>query len=214
MGSFLTAWVQSPLQFLVAQIITRSFILSSIITSFVMVSEEFPAERRGWGLGIMGGLGALGFGLGVLLYGAVDYLPFGWRLLYAIGLLPLVFWGQIARGLKETTRFATIQRLAQGHSSWRDALGSIGRLWREHPRRVFAVALIGALSNAGISPTAQFTSQFLQNERGWTPTGFAAFSIAFGVFAIFANPLAGRLSDRYGRRRLTAVVLLFSPWRP
>jgi MFS family permease len=84
-GSFVTALAQSPTQFVIAQIATRTFIVSAAVTSFVVVSEEFPAANRGWGIGMLGGVGAIGFGLGALLYGFVDRLPFGWRALYALG---------------------------------------------------------------------------------------------------------------------------------
>ena len=49
------------------------------------MSEEFPAHHRGWGIGMLGGVGAIGYGFGALLYGAIEWLPFGWRALYALG---------------------------------------------------------------------------------------------------------------------------------
>ena len=65
----------------------RTCIVAAAVTSFVVVSEEFPAKnRRGWGIGMLGGVGAIGFGFGALLYGFVERLPFGWRTLYALGI--------------------------------------------------------------------------------------------------------------------------------
>lgn len=209
-GSLLTALAQSPVQFVAAQIGTRSFIISAAVTSFVMISEEFPAANRGWGIGILGGVGAVGFGLGTLLYGFVEWLPFGWRTLYLIGLLPLLFLPMIARGLRETARFTATQSAnADGLSD--GMLQPIANLLRGNPRRVVAVALIGFLANAGIGPAFQFVSQFLQIERGWTPGSFAAFSIAFGAFAVLGNPIAGRLSDKFGRRIVASAVLVLFP---
>ena len=101
-GSLATALAQSPLQFVIAQIVMRTCIVAAAVTSFVVVSEEFPANRRGWGIGMLGGVGAIGFGFGALLYGFVERLPFGWRTLYALGIAPLLFLPALARGLRET----------------------------------------------------------------------------------------------------------------
>jgi len=209
-GSLLTALAQSPVQFVLVQIATRSFIVSAAMTSFVVISEEFPATSRGWGIGILSGVGAVGFGMGTLLYGAVNWLPFGWRGLYAVGLTPLFFLPLIARELRETARFLA-QPDTGASGSFRGVLRPIARLLRQYPRRVLAIALIAALSNAGIGPSFQFISQNLQTDRGWTPGNFGLFAIVFGVFGIIGNPIAGRLGDRCGRRLVTAVALVLFP---
>jgi MFS family permease len=192
-----------------AQVVTRTCIVAAAITSFVVVSEEFPAPHRGWGIGMLGGVGAIGYGFGALLYGTIEWLPFGWRALYAIGVLPLVFLPAYARGFRETGRFAAIsQRAARAPNP----LAGLGALVREHPRRALAIALIGCLSSAGTGPSFQFVSSFLQNERGWSPHTFAALTVVFGAFAIIGNPVAGRLGDRFGRRRVASAVLALFPF--
>src|SRR3989454_4184481 len=52
-GSFATALARTPLQFVIAQIATRTCIVAAAIASFVVVSEEFPAHHRGWGIGML-----------------------------------------------------------------------------------------------------------------------------------------------------------------
>jgi MFS family permease len=210
-GSLVTALAQTPLQFVLAQIATRTFILSAALTSFVVVAEEFPAANRGWGIGMLGGVGAIGFGAGALVYGFVDQLPFGWRALYALGVLPLLLLPALGRGLHETSRFAAAQAERAGAVAPGGMLRPILELLRRHPRRALAIALLGGLSSAGIQPSLQFISEFLQTERGWTPAAFASLSVAFGAFAIIGNPLAGRLGDRYGRRAVAACVLSLFP---
>jgi putative MFS transporter len=211
LGSCATALAQTAPQFMIAQIVTRSFIIAAAVMSVVFVSEEIPASSRGWGIGILAGVGAVGFGMGTLLYGFVGWLPFGWRALYAIGLVPLLFLPALARGLRETARFTARQASGAERLSVGGALRPIFNLLRQHPRRALAIALIGAFSNAGIGPSVQFVSQFLQSERGWTPGLFAVFAIGFGAFAIVGNPVAGRLSDRYGRRVVAASMLVLFP---
>jgi putative MFS transporter len=209
LGSFATAFARSPSGFVLAQVVTRTCIVAAAITSFVVVSEEFPAPHRGWGIGMLGGVGAIGYGFGALLYGTIEWLPFGWRALYALGVLPLVFLPAYARGFRETGRFAAIsQRAARAPNP----LAGLGALVREHPRRALAIALIGCLSSAGTGPSFQFVSSFLQNERGWSPHTFAALTVVFGAFAIIGNPVAGRLGDRFGRRRVASAVLALFPF--
>jgi putative MFS transporter len=207
-GSFATALAQLPLQFVIAQLATRTCIVAAAITSFVVVSEEFPALHRGWGIGMLGGVGAIGYGFGALLYGAIEWLPFGWRSLYALGVIPLAFLPAFARGLRETGRFAA---LAERAKETPYALTAVAELVRQHPRRALAIALIGCLSTAGTGPSFQFVSEFLQTERGWSPGTFAALTVVFGAFAIVGNPVAGRLGDRYGRRTVAASVLALFP---
>jgi MFS family permease len=211
LGSLATALAQSPLQFVIGQFAMRTFIVSAAITSFVVVSEEFPAHRRGWGIGMLGGVGAMGYGFGALLYGFIEWLPFGWRALYGLGIVPIAFVPMFARGLRETGRFAATAQMAAGPASL-GALGAIADLLRSHPRRALAIALIGLLSSAGIGPSFQFISEFLQSERGWEPGAFAALTVVFGAFAIVGNPLAGWLGDRYGRRLVSGSVLALFPF--
>jgi len=208
-GSFATALAQSPLQFVAAQLATRTCIVSAAIASFVVVSEEFPALHRGWGIGMLGGVGAIGYGFGALVYGTIEWLPFGWRALYALGVAPLAFVPAFARGMRETARYAAIAKSA---GSAPNALGALAALVRQHPQRVLAIALIAGLSSAGTGPSFQFVSEFLQTERGWSPKTFATLTVVFGAFAIIGNPVAGRLGDRYGRRRVVATVLAIFPF--
>jgi MFS family permease len=123
-GSFATALARSPIEFVLAQILTRTCIAAAAITSFVVVSEEFPALHRGWGIGMLAGVGAIGYGFGALLYGAIEWLPFGWRALYALGVLPLVFL--------RATRAASARRSASRRS--RSARRRRRTRWRGSPR--------------------------------------------------------------------------------
>jgi len=210
-GSMVTALAQTPLEFVLAQIATRTFIISAALTSFVVIAEEFPAANRGWGIGMLGGVGAIGYGAGALVYGFVDRLPLGWRSLYALGVIPLLLLPTLGRGLRETSRFAAARAEGSGVEEQGGMLRPIVELVRRHPRRALAITLIGCLSSAGIGPSLQFISEFLQTERGWTPAAFASLSVAFGAFAIIGNPVAGRLGDRYGRRTVAACVLAVFP---
>jgi MFS family permease len=216
LGSALTATSQTATQFVLFQILTRTFIVTAAVVTFVVVTEEFPAENRGWGIGMLGGVSAIGFGMGALTYGFVNQIPYGWRALYMVGLVPLFLFPALRKGIVETRRFQEHSASSsRAESGWRAAVygafAPIVELYRLHPRRAFALGLLGLLSAAGTGVSFQFISEFLQTERGWTPGAFAGLSVFFGAFGIIGNPVAGRLGDRIGRRAIAVVVLALFP---
>ncbi|MGH7292039.1 MAG: MFS transporter, partial [Myxococcota bacterium] len=142
-------------------------------------------------------------------------IPYGWRALYLVGLLPLFLFPALRKGITETRRFSEHRAGLLSAVNWREAVSGafapIVALYRLHPRRALALGLLGGLSAMGTGVSFQFISEFLQTERGWTPGAFAALSVVFGAFAIVGNPVAGRLGDRYGRRVVAAAVLALFP---
>jgi MFS family permease len=50
LATLLTAFALEPWQFVVCQMLTRTFFVTGSAVAFVMIAEEFPAEHRGWGL--------------------------------------------------------------------------------------------------------------------------------------------------------------------
>jgi MFS family permease len=212
LGTLATAFTQAAWQFVAAQIVSRTFLISASATAFVMVSEELPAERRGWGVGILGALAAFGFGLGALLFAAIHVLPFGWRFLYAAGAVPLLLVPRFRRELTETRRFARTrgggERFGQALRSW---LAPIGKIVRDHPGRALAVALLGSLSAGGFASGFQIMGDYLLTDRGWQPWQYSALFIVGGLFGIIGNPAAGRLGDRFGRRIVGFTMMALFP---
>ena len=110
LATFLSAFAQTAVQYVVCQTVTRTFVVASISTAVVIVAEELPAEHRGWGIGILGAISSFGFGLGAVLYAFVDTLPFGWRSLYVVGIVPLALMPMLRRRVPETGRFERHRR--------------------------------------------------------------------------------------------------------
>lgn len=214
LGTFATAFAQTPFQFAAIQMVTRCFMLTGAALSVVILVEEFPAEHRGAGLGLLAVLGGAGYGLGAILFAAIDVLPFGWRFLYVVGAVPLVLLPFFRRALRETTRFEA-HRLARGRAGSQGVaagwIDPIRALLRGHPRRVAAIGLAGMFAAMGSIAVFQYTAYFLQFERGWIPGQVTLMVIGAGVLGMFGNLAGGRGSDRFGRRRVGAVCLALAP---
>lgn len=211
--TFLTAFVQTAVQFIVLQMLSRTFFVTGSAIAFVIISEEFPAQRRGWGVGMLGALALVGHGLEAALFARIESLPYGWRALYAIGIVPVLLFPFFRHRIVETTRFtrthaATGSDAAAGPLAWTIPLRA---LVRHYPARALGVALIGFLPAMGLAVAFQFTAYFTMTVHGWTPGQYALMIVVGGGVGLIGNIVAGRLSDRFGRRIVGFGMLALFP---
>ncbi len=207
LGSFFTAFAPGPAWLGVCQVVTRSFASAAAVISFVIVAEEFPADHRGWGIGVLGAVGSVGFGMGALVYAQVNWLPFGWRSIYAIGGLAIFLLPFFRDRIKETRRFEAGATARSGRGGLAGAIEPVASLVRLYPGRALVLGAAALLATAGHRPAFRFVSDFLQGTHGWTPGEYATMTIVLGAVGILGAPLAGRLGDRYGRRLIGALML-------
>lgn len=199
-----TAFAPNTETFVVCQFLARVFTAAETVLAIVVIAEEFDAEHRGWGIGALGALHACGAGVAALAFAFVDVLPFGWRALYAIGLVPLLVVAYLRRALPETYRF---DAMARERAEFRAAppLAPALDLVRNHPRRLAILALAVVAIEIVMGPATFFAPKFLQDVHGWTPGAVAALNGIGGGLAIVGNAVAGWLSDRRGRRPVTMM---------
>lgn len=213
--TFLTAFTQSAWQFVAVQMASRIFMVTALACAVTIVTEEFPAQHRGWGIGMMGALAATGVGFGALLFALVNVLPFGWRALYAVGIVPVLLLPIFRRGVRETRRFTRNHERSErapegvGLRAW---LAPIEGLLREHPARALGIAGMALLQAMGSAPVFQFTGYFTQTVHGWMPWQYSTMVILGGAIGIFGNVAAGRLGDRHGRRRVGFAMMACFPF--
>ena len=91
--------------FVACQMFARAFMLAALSMAIVILIEEYPPAHRGWAIGVMGAVGGFGFGLGAGVFALIDVLPYGWRSMYALGILPVLLLPFFRRELVETARF-------------------------------------------------------------------------------------------------------------
>lgn len=210
-GTFASGLAQTGLQFLVLQTITRAFLVAATATAIVLVAEALPAAQRGWGIGIMGAIGTLGVGLGAVLYAFVDRLPFGWRFLYLVGLVPLLLFGRFRRRVAETERFQAARALLPSGSLWQRIAGPMLELVRDHPRRSLAVAAMAGSVAAAKTPAFNLVSDFVQTTHGWAPHSYSLMVLFAGALGTLGNPVMGHAADRFGRRPVAVVAFSAFP---
>jgi MFS family permease len=210
-ATFASGFAQTPLQFILAQTVSRTFVVAIIATAVVVLAEELPAAHRGWGIGMLGAIGSFGYGLGALLYAFVEYIPFGWRTLYVIGGLPLLLVPMLRRRVPETTRFLEMRREQESGAVATKFFKPMFELLQEYPARSLAVALMGLSFAVGAGPAFGLLSDFVQTTHGWTPGSYSLMAIAAGTFGIVGNPAMGWAADRVGRRPVAMIAFGLFP---
>ena len=193
-----TSFAQTTNEFIIAQLLARAFIYTEELLCIVVIAEEFNERVRGWGIGALGAMGALGAGLAAMIFASVNLLPYGWRALYFLGAIPLLYLLWLRRRLPETKRFESNQHK-------REYLRPIIALFANYPGRMallIAMAIPAAFASANI---VTFQSKFLQSEHGWHPAQVSTMVIIGGIIAILGATTAGTMSDRFGRRAVLSV---------
>ena len=205
-GTVSSAFAPTALIFVLAQTITRTFIVACIATAVVIIAEELPSNHRGWGIGILGAIGSFGYGLGALLYAFIDDLPFGWRSLYLVGGLPLLLMPMFIRKVPETSRFKQVLASRGGDAKPAGFFAPLLELLREYPGRSVAVAAMALCVAIGSSPAFGLLSDFVQTTHQWKPSSYSLMALVAGMFGIIGNPAMGWASDRVGRKPVAMVA--------
>ncbi len=194
-----TAFSPNAETFVLFQFLARGFATAEVLIAAVVIAEEFAPEHRGWGIGALSALQALGAGFAALMFGFVESLPFGWRSLYFVGLIPLLLIAYWRRTLPETRRFEQIEHTRE------PVLKSVGDMFTNQQKRTIGLFAVVFFFGLAASSVSFFAPKFLQDVHGWTPGNVAMLNILGGMLAIVSNTLAGWLSDRFGRKPITII---------
>jgi MHS family alpha-ketoglutarate permease-like MFS transporter len=199
--SYARAGVLSPTILVVARIIQGLSLGGEYGSSATYLSEMADRERRGfWSsfqyVTIIGGqLTALAL-LVVLqaTIGDAAMQAWGWRIGFAAGGLLAIVVFFIRRRLDETLSYENVAAKADRRRS------TLGTLFRDHPREAFLVMALTAGGTAAFYAYTIYLQKFLANTSGFDrATASRIMTVALTVM-LFIGPIAGRISDRIGRR--------------
>lgn len=204
----LSALAPSEAYFVTCQIFARALAGAEGTVALVILTEEVAAGVRGWAVGYLGALIAVGYGLAAGVFAFVNVIPFGWRGLFAIALVPLVLIVPLRRALPESQRFER-EQLAGVRPT--NVLQPLAALFRSHPGRLSMLTAVQFLAQMGGNSAGAFLPKYLQEAHHWRPGQVSSLFIFAGALGILGNIVAGRMSDRVGRRRLGGAFLLLAP---
>ncbi len=199
--SLLCALAQDAYQFGAAQLAARSFLLAEYAVSMVYIAEEFPADRRGFAVGVLQGLSSLG---AITCAGLVPVLlktPLGFRSVYMVGAVPLLTVIWLRRNVRETARFLALEQKAPSI----DLFAVFRTAYRG---RVFLLSAIWALACTCTYLSVTYLKEYAVQERAFSD---AQVSLSLMIAALGSLPLVflfGRVLDRIGRRGGATLVLL------
>lgn len=198
-----TALATTIPMFVVWQFLARLFVTVVATLGAVFIVEEFPAQARGWGMGALTGLSTVGGGMAAIFFAAIDRLPFGWRGLYVVGLCALICLPLWLLYLPETGRFQTRRstRISEGQPQ------PLLQLLRGSPTRLLTLGALILFFNLGGDAALFYDPTYLQKAHGWQPWQVSTLNLSAGFMALLGSIVAGRLSDRLGRKRAAVIFL-------
>ena len=87
----------------------------------------------------------------------------------------------------------------------------LGALFETYPGRLATVLTVAFLNAAGMSAAGFFVPKYLQEAHQWSPGQVSSLYVFGGAIGILGNIVAGRASDRFGRRTMGTVFMLSAP---
>jgi putative MFS transporter len=204
----LTAIAPTAETFVIVQFLGRAFAGAEATIALVILAEEVDAAVRGWSVGLMAAITSSGYGLAAVVFAFVFVIPYGWRGLYSLALIPLVIVIPLRRSLPESQRFEREKLAGLKPAS---VLQPIRSLWNAYPRRLVMMLSVVFLASMGGNASGLFFPKYLQEVHGWSPAHISTLVFFGGALGILGSIMAGRLSDRWGRRRMGATFTMLAP---
>jgi MFS family permease len=196
-----TAFTTDYNSFVLAQFLTRLFGYAEEMLCFVVIAEVVASNARGWANGTLTAMYYFGAGMASLVFALVNLLPYGWRAIYVIGLFAVAY---LRQRLPETERFTAHERLG---SKGAQALRLVRDIARQYPRRVALVVIAASAFGFAISPATVLAQKYLQDTYHYSPGEVTMLLIPGGLLGLAMAILAGRFSDRVGRKPMAFAIV-------
>jgi len=203
--TFFTGLSLNAYYFTLFQFAGRVFLIAEWALSMVMAAEEYPAERRGFVLGLLQAFNSLGSITCAAIVPTLLTSRFGWRTVYFVGIMPLLVLANARRGLRETRRFADYAAVRT--EAWRPLVAILRSPYR---KRVVQMAIIWGLTYMCTNTVVVFWKEYAVSEAGFDD---AEVGKALTLASLIAMPFlfsVGKLLDAWGRRRSAVLIYTVS----
>jgi len=178
------------------QAAARLFQEGALFSAAVVAAEEMPAATRAEAQGILGAVNSCGSGTVAFLLVFIGVVPWGWRGLCLVALLPLGLLPLFRRTIPETTRWLARTPFALA----RLPAGAGGRL-----AAALAVVLLAmAYDVAGFA----FATYVPVEIHGWSGAEAGTMVVVAGAIGLPGWWLGGRLAGARGRRGAAVLFLV------
>lgn len=194
-GALLCGFVSTPFQLALARVITGLGVGGEWATGHALISESFPARRRGRYGALMQTGAPLGVGLAALL-GSFMTPTLGWRATFILSASPVLLVPLIRRYVPESDLWLESRRIR--------AVGSVQRLkdllGRSLGPTTLRTFLLTVLNMSGYWLAFVWLPAYLREERGMSiaKSGLWVLVIVTGELIGYAS--FGFVSDRLGRK--------------
>jgi MFS family permease len=189
--------------FVMFQLAATVFLVAELSLAQVVIAEEFPADWRGRGQGMLGAFGALGAGMAAILFPVMQRTSLGWRGLYLVGIAPLLLLTYLQRALPETRRWQGLQ-VAAGEPR----AGIFAVFQRGLRGRLCVLTVVATAASSVAGAAFGFMSFRATNDFGWTPAQVSTMIITGGGIGFWGWFVFGRLIDVFGRRSIGAISMI------
>lgn len=174
-----------------------------------LVAEAWPKNKQGRASSYVSVGAQYGVILAALL-SAVILPTLGWRALFFVGVVPVIFAFIVRKNLDESPEWLEAQKLKK--ASNKREKNKLGQLFNS-PKTTFttiALMIMATVQIAGYNGLMIWLPSMLQQSQGLSVSGSALWTISTAVGMIIGMLTFGQFLDRFGTKRAFGIFLLAS----
>ncbi|WIL38180.1 MFS transporter [Kurthia sp. YJT4] len=174
-----------------------------------LVAEAWPKNKQGRASSYVSVGAQYGVILAALL-SAVILPTLGWRALFFVGVVPVIFAFIVRKNLDESPEWLEAQKLKK--ASNKREKNKLGQLFNSSKTTFTTVALMimATVQIAGYNGLMIWLPSMLQQSQGLSVSGSALWTISTAVGMIIGMLTFGQFLDRFGTKRAFGIFLLAS----
>ena len=199
-----TAFTQDLVQFQVLQFLARMAMVTELAVAFMLLSEALPPGLRGRANGLLGAIATVGAALPAFFLPAL-----GWRGLFVLGAMPLLFVPLLARRVRESALFESRASDQRNRPLGEELSAMFALFGGRHRKRLAGMVTLFFAANFWAACAAISFAYYVFEERGWEHVDLQWLVPAAVPFSFAGYALSGVLMDRIGRKATAVIYLVF-----